>query len=267
MCGDIKGHLNFSSIRSSHLRGAGITMNELIRRLRACIGRRAAPLGEATDLIETLVATILSQNTSDVNSHRAYRELRATYDDWHQVADADIDELARVIRAGGLAGQKARAIREALRTIRARYPDFTLGSLARRSDDAILTDLTAIPGVGLKTAACVLMFSLKRDVCAVDTHIHRIANRLGIVHTSSPDKTFHALRPLIPKGKGRRLHIDLILFGRNICKARSPHCHECPLYDLCAWEEKERHGRDRRRGPRPVSGDLLLTDIIRGNRP
>lgn len=237
-------------------------MNEIAPRLRTFIGRKA-PLGEKTDIIETLVATILSQNTSDVNSERAYAQLRVTYPTWDSVADADPRELARVIRSGGLADQKAATIQNALRTFRSQYGGFTLVEYTGRSDDELLEELTTIPGVGLKTAACVLMFSLHRDICAVDTHIHRIANRLGVVRTSSPDKTFHALRPLIPKGKARRLHVDLILFGRNICKARSPHCHECPLADLCNWPEKDEHARAGRTGPRAVSGDLLLTDVIR----
>lgn len=240
-------------------------MNEIARRLRAFIGRRA-PLGEPTDVIETLVATILSQNTSDVNSGRAYVQLRLAYPRWSDVADADLRDLAQTIRCGGLADQKAGTIRKALTIIRERYGGFAPAGLAQRSDSDLLDELTSIPGVGLKTAACVLMFALRRDLCAVDTHIHRIANRLGLVRTSSPDRTFHALRPLIPRGKARRLHVDLILFGREICKARLPHCHECPLGDLCEWPEKEAHIMGARTGPRATSGALLLTDAIRHNQ-
>ncbi len=237
-------------------------MKEIARRLRSFVGRKA-PLGEKTDIVETLVATILSQNTSDVNSERAYARLRLTYSTWKDVATSDRRDLARTIREAGLADQKARAIHEALTSLLSPTSLFSKQSLARHTDDELLDSLTEIPGVGLKTAACVLMFSLHRDVCAVDTHIHRVVNRLGVVQTSTPDKTFHALRPLIPKGKARRLHVDLILFGRSVCKARLPHCHECPLEDLCSWPEKEEHVRAARTGPRAVSGDLLLTDVIR----
>jgi len=237
-------------------------MNDIARRLRRFIGRRA-PLGDPTDVMETLVATILSQNTSDRNSGRAYAELRSTYPSWESVAHADPRELASAIRSGGLADQKARTIVAAVTTLTTRRGGFVPRRLIRISDDDLLTELTAIPGVGLKTAACVLMFSLSRDICAVDTHIHRIANRLGLVRTSTPEQTFRALRPLIPKGRARRLHVDLILFGRSVCKARFPHCHECPVFDLCDWDPRDEHRRNRRPGPRPVSGDLLLTDAIR----
>jgi endonuclease-3 len=210
-----------------------------------------------------LVATILSQNTSDINSHRAYLQLRATYPTWDDVADADREELAEVIRSGGLAEQKSRTIITALQSIRERYGGFDLPHADVASDDELLSELTAIRGIGLKTAACVLMFSLERDLCAVDTHIHRVSNRLGIVRTMNAEKTFHALRPLVPKGKGREFHVDMIRFGRRICKAQRPHCYECPLYELCEWEHKEEFVAGRCPGPAPVSGDLLLSDFFR----
>jgi endonuclease-3 len=189
-------------------------------------------------------------------------ELRAAYPHWDEVADADPRELARVIRSGGLADQKSRTIIEVLNLIRDRYGDFEPAHLDTTSDDELLQELTSMRGIGLKTAACVLMFSLGRDVCAVDTHIHRVTNRLGIVQTSNADKTFHELRPLIPKGKGREFHVDLIYFGRRICKAQRPHCFECPLYDLCQWEHKEEYAAAGRPGPTAVSGDILLTDVL-----
>jgi endonuclease-3 len=234
---------------------------EIARRLRSFIGEKNR-FGRGSTFIETLVATILSQNTSDVNSTRAYTELRSVYPTWHDVANAPHHELARVIRSGGLADQKARTIITVLNQIHELHGDFEPPHLDRTSDDDLLRELTSMRGVGVKTAACVLMFSLGRDVCAVDTHIHRIANRLGLVHTSNADKTFHELRPLIPKGKGREFHVDLIRFGRRICKAQRPHCFECPLYDLCEWEHKEEYARAAIPGAPPVSGDVLLLDIL-----
>jgi endonuclease-3 len=238
---------------------------EIARRLRAFIKGSSRIVAEP--MIDTLVATILSQNTSDVNSHRAYLQLRATYPTWDEVADADRAELADAIRIGGLADQKAATILTALRSIREQYGGFELPHIDDAGDDQLLAELTAIRGIGLKTAACVLMFSLGRDICAVDTHVHRVANRLGIVATSSADKTFHALRPLVPKGKGRRFHVDLIRFGRKICKAQRPHCFECPLFDLCRWPQKEEFAAAMRPGPLPVSGDFMLLDILRGKKP
>ena len=189
--------------------------------------------------VDTLVATILSQNTSDVNSDRAYHQLRATFPTWDEVADADQQEIAVAIRCGGLARQKSRTIITALRSLRERYGTLDLEQLEKVPDDELLAELTSIRGIGIKTAACVLMFSLDRDICAVDTHIHRVANRLGIVRAASAEKTFVELRPLVPPGKGRDLHVSLIRFGRAICRSQRPRCGDCPLYDLCDWEHKE----------------------------
>lgn len=232
---------------------------EIARRLRPLVaGRRS----RGATFIETLVATILSQNTSDVNSARAYTQLIASYPTWEEVASADPSELAAVIRSGGLADQKSRTIIATLQALHEHYGSFEPGHLDRATDDELLHELTSMRGIGLKTAACVLMFSLGRDLCAVDTHVHRVANRLGIVSTSNAEKTFHELRPLVPKGKGEQLHVSLIRFGRAICKAQRPHCFECPLYDLCEWEHKQTFAAAGARGPRPVSGDLMLLDIL-----
>jgi endonuclease-3 len=236
---------------------------EIAHRLRPFSHRDSSNDAEAGP-VDALVATILSQNTSDINSHRAYLQLRATYSSWDEVADTSPEDLAGVIRSGGLADQKSRTIISALRAIRERYGNFELEALSAAGDDELLRDLTAMKGVGLKTAACVLMFSLDRDLCAVDTHIHRVANRLGIVQTTTPEKTFHELRPLIPEGKGKEFHVGMIRFGRQICKAQRPHCFECPLFDLCRWESKEEYARAGLRGPRAASGDLVLLDIING---
>lgn len=243
--------------------------NQELKRRTAAIARclrsfiKPKPqLDTGATFIETLVATILSQNTSDANSARAYRQLQATYSTWEELAAADRAELARVIRSGGLADQKSRTILDVLAAVRQRYGSFDPAHLDSTSDDDLLAEFTSLKGVGLKTAACVLMFSLGRDVCAVDTHVHRVVNRLGIVKTSTPEKTFHALRPLIPKGRAREFHVDLILFGRRICKAQRPHCFECPAYDLCAWDERAAYAEAAVPGPEPVSGDLLLLDMF-----
>jgi len=235
---------------------------KIARRLQRFIDKNYRTDG--ADVVETLVATILSQNTSDVNSNRAYIQLRATYPTWEEVADADLGELAEAIRSGGLADAKSRTIINALRTLKERHGNFELAAYDSMSDDAILDELTSLKGVGLKTASCVLMFSLGRDICAVDTHVHRIVNRIGIVETTTPDKSFHELRALLPKGAAQQFHVDAIRFGRQICKAQRPHCFECPLYAICRWERKEEHAAAGIPGARPVSGDLMLLDIIKG---
>ena len=212
--------------------------------------------------VDTLVAIILSQNTSDVNSHKAYQALRVAWPDWEEVTEAEHGELAETIRIGGLADQKARGIQNTLRAFQERWGDFDLHGIEEIPDDELLEFLTGIKGIGLKSASCAMMFALDRDLCAVDTHLHRILNRLGVVKASSPDKTFREMRPLVPEGRARELHVSLIRFGRTICKARHPHCFECPLYDLCEWEEKEEHAAARKQGPKAVSGDFLITEGI-----
>lgn len=236
---------------------------EVVRRLGNLYPSRRRLGAEEGGYIETLIATILSQNTADVNSHRAYMALRASYPDWQSVAVSDLHQLQEVIRPAGLAHQKSRTIQTALNTLHERYGAYQPPDLSTRTDADLLEELTALPGVGLKTASCVLMFALGRDICAVDTHVHRVVNRLGIVATSTPDRTFHELRRLIPRRKARRFHVDLIRFGRHICKAQRPHCFECPLYDICDWPQKEEHAREAIPGRPAVSGDLLLLDMVR----
>ena len=218
--------------------------------------------GGDVSFVDALTAIILSQNTSDVNSHKAYQALRVAWPRWEDAADADLDELAETIRIGGLADQKARGIQNTLRAFQEQWGDFKLRGIEDVPDDELLEFLTSIKGVGLKSASCAMMFALDRDLCAVDTHLHRILNRLGIVNASSPDKTFRDLRPLIPKGRARELHVSLIHFGREICKARLPHCFECPLFDLCEWEAKKEHAAAKKQGPKAVSGDFLITEGI-----
>ncbi len=210
--------------------------------------------------VDTLIAIILSQNTSDVNSHRAYQALRREWSSWEEVADLDPAEIEPVIAVSGLAAQKSKTITATLQLLVEEWGDLRLEGIEEIEDDALIETLTSVSGVGLKSATCAMMFALDRDLCAVDTHLQRVLNRLGVVQSRTPDRTFHLLRPLLPEGRAREIHVALIHFGRKVCKARSPHCFECPLYDRCTWEEKEKHALEARPGPKPVSGDFLITD-------
>lgn len=213
--------------------------------------------------VDALVATVLSQNTSDVNSERAYVQLRSIFKSWDAVADSSVAKLAKTIRVAGLADQKAATIVNALRSLRERHGDLALRDIDTTDDARLIEELTSYKGIGLKTASCVLMFSLGRDLCAIDTHIHRVLNRIGVVATTSPDRTFDALRPMIPAGEGRNLHVALIRFGRHVCKAQRPHCFECPLFDICRWPSKEQFAGEAKPGSRAVSGNVVLADILR----
>jgi len=192
------------------------------------------PLGE-------LIAAILSQNTTDTNSHRAFNQLRRRFPKWSDVRDAPRDELISAIRVSGLAETKAEAIQSALRALDADGGEPSLERIRAMTDEEALQFLCAFKGVGVKTAACVLLFGLGREVCPVDTHVHRVLNRLGVVASKSPEETFAALEPMVPEGKAYELHVLLVRLGRRVCHARNPLCSECVLFDECAFEDKHTH--------------------------
>jgi len=212
--------------------------------------------------MDMLIATVLSQNTNDRNSHRAYVALRQRYPTWDAVARAPVRSLAATIRSGGMANQKAARIREILRTVHALHGDYDLTALRERSDEDIIEELTRLNGVGTKTAACVLVFALGRDVFPVDTHVHRVCGRLGLTQNSrSPDDTFEQMKPLIPKGRGYSFHTNLIRFGRKICHAQRPACGHCPLYEECRYESKASCAAGERKAARTDHTFMLLDNI------
>lgn len=190
------------------------------------------------DPLDMLVGTLLSQNTNDRNSHRAYVELRKRFPTWKKVAEAPVSSIAMAIKVGGMKNQKSRRIKALLQRVLAENGSYRLRGIAKMPDDEVISALTKFDGIGFKTAACVLLFSLRRDIFPVDTHVHRICNRLGLVKTSTPEKTFLSMRPIVPKGKSYSLHTNLIRFGRRICLARHPRCGQCPLYDECGFGGK-----------------------------
>lgn len=189
--------------------------------------------------LDILIATILSQNTNDLNSHRAFENLKKKFPDYEAIINADLTEIEEAIKIGGLANQKARRIRALLQELKEKQGSFDLSFLKNFSVEEGVKFLTSFKGVGFKTASCVLLFSFGKNVFPVDTHIHRILNRVGIVKTKTPDETFLRIQNLIPDGMAYSLHTGLIKFGRVICKAREPLCGVCPIYKLCKFESKK----------------------------
>jgi endonuclease-3 len=180
------------------------------------------------------VFTILSQNTSDVNSERAYASLREIYPTWDSLAKSRPSRVADAIRSGGLANVKAPRILAVLREIRRREGGFDISWMRDARDAEIEEYLSSLPGVGPKTVACVLAFSLGRPALPVDTHVHRVATRLGLIPPGMPaTKAYAALAELVPPRYRVSMHVGLIRLGREICKAGRPRCEECPLVDLC----------------------------------
>ena len=219
-------------------------------------GRRASPL-------EMLVATLLSQNTNDRNSHRAYVRLKQRYPTWKDVLHAPTRELANTIRVGGMANQKSARIKKILRTVRNRYGRFDLRFLKKMTDEQVYQELLSFDGVGVKTAACVLVFSLGRDVFPVDTHIHRICGRLGLApDCRTPEKTFEFMNGIVPRGRAYALHTNLIRFGRTICKAQKPLCGICPVYDNCEWREKTKFAATTKPPKEAVEANFMLLNNV-----
>ena len=186
--------------------------------------------------IDELIACILSQHTSDVNSLRAFENLKQAYADWQAVIDAPTDDVADVIRSGGLANSKALRIQDVLRRIRDAESRISLDCLDAMPDEQARAYLMDLPGVGPKTAAIVLSFALGRPVMPVDTHIFRVAWRLGLVEKKIGEAKAHdVLEPQVAPEDRFRFHVALITHGRQVCKAPTPRCSDCPLTDVCRY--------------------------------
>lgn len=197
---------------------------------------------EVDDPVGCLVGTILSQNTSRGNSSAGYRRLRETLPTWQAVADAPTDTIERAIRVSGLAKTKAPRIRSILRHIRQDRGRVELSFLADLPADEAFAYLTAFDGIGPKTALCVLLFAFEKRVFPVDTHIYRIAIRLGWMDRDVPFARSHeVLTPMIAPADRYAMHILLIAHGRQTCKARSPRCVPCCLLDLCPQGNSKVH--------------------------
>lgn len=188
------------------------------------------------DAVSELVSTILSQNTNDRLRDLAYTRLRQRFPTWDSVQDAPLREIVAAIRPAGLAYQKGPWIKAALAKIAAERGKLSLDFLRRLPLNEARDWLTAIPGVGPKTAAIVLLFSLGKPAFPVDTHIHRVTRRLGLIGPRvSREKAHQILEELVPPSRYYDLHLLLIEHGRRICRAPRPRCPECVLQGLCPY--------------------------------
>lgn len=194
------------------------------------------------DPISVLIGTILSQNTSDHNSHRAFSNLRSQFPDWEELRKAPVSKIERAIKTGGLSRIKAKSIKNILNQIDNNDSDLNLSFLKRWETDEIIRYLRKFKGVGDKTIACVLLFSLGRPVMPVDTHVLRLSRRLGLVPKESGANKVHILlRKIVPEDLVYSLHLNLIQYGRTVCKAQNPKCGECMVFNLCEYEERKNY--------------------------
>ncbi len=215
------------------------------------------PRSRGSGPVDLLVQTILSQNTTSANTHRAFENLKRRYPDYQSLLDAPDEEVARQIRCGGLAKIKTSRIKEALEKIKERDKreerdngaernaragttgtidlDFLKDADPKNARDYLLT----LPGVGPKTAAVVLLFAFKMPFLPVDTHVNRLSRRLGFVpEDASIDEAERILENITPPDKFCSFHVNLIRHGRAICKARSPSCDKCILRRICPYPDR-----------------------------
>jgi endonuclease-3 len=189
--------------------------------------------------VDELVSTILSQNTNDVNRDRAFDSLRAKFPTWEQVRDADTDEVIEAVRVAGLANQKGPRLQQVLRDITAERGSLDLSFLEDMPLEEARDWLTRFKGVGPKTAAIVLCFSLGRPAFPVDTHVYRVTGRIGLRPEKMTVEQAHPyLEGIFPPEAYYAAHLNIIRLGREVCAARRPNCPVCPVRELCAYEPK-----------------------------
>ena len=201
--------------------------------------------GPRVDTVSELVLTILSQNTADTNSFRAFTALKDRYAGWDEVLAAPTDELEDVIRPGGLAPTKSRRIQHVLAEVHAATNGtWDLGFLGEWPLAEAREWLINLPGVGRKTASIILLFNFGRPAMPVDTHVHRVTSRLGMLPPRTPfDRAHDLLEGALEDGEMYPFHVETIRHGRDTCRAPRPICGLCPLTDACAYYALAARGR------------------------
>ncbi len=207
-------------------------LRQVHSRLEALFGPKESLPGRPG--LDELVLTLLSQHTNDNNRDKAFARLRTRYPTWEAVLNADEAELAEAIRPAGLAPTRAKRLKQLLTELVRREGRLDLDHLSEKSLDFALDYLVSLPGVGRKTAACVLLFSFGKPLMPVDVHIQRVVKRLGWVdERASAEAISDVLTAATPPDLIYPLHLDLIAVGRNWCRPKQPKCPECPLREFC----------------------------------
>jgi endonuclease-3 len=190
----------------------------------------------ASDPLDMLVKIILSQATSDTNSDRTFRALKARFPTWDDALRARQSSIAAAIRSGGLANQKAAVIKSLLRQIKEEHGTLDLGFLHDLTAEDARKYLSQFRGIGPKTIACTLLFACRKEVFPLDTHIFRILRRVGLIPQKCTDARAHQIMDsIVPKGKFYSFHVDLIRHGRTLCRPREPLCERCPIVEYCDY--------------------------------
>ena len=207
-------------------------IEEVIRLLELEYGAQEQRLGR--DPIAVLIETVLSQNTTDINSGRAFDSLVATFGRWEEMACAPVEYIAQAIKSGGLSQVKAARIKQILLEIERAQGCISLDFLRVLDMSEAKAYLMHLPGVGPKTASCVLLFALNKPALPVDTHVFRVAKRLGLIDSGvSVEESHSLLQEKVPPSKVYQFHLHLIEHGRRVCHARRRSCEECVLRAVC----------------------------------
>jgi endonuclease-3 len=198
------------------------------------------PLNErASDPLDMLVKIILSQATSDTNSHRTFASLKKRFPTWDAALRARTETIAATIRSGGLANQKAAVIKDVLRQIKKEHGTLDLSFLHKLSPEEAVDYLSQFRGIGPKTIACTLLFACRKEVFPLDTHIFRILRRVGLVPQKCTDGRAHEImNAVVPHGKFYSFHVNLIRHGRTLCRPRDPLCERCPIVEYCDYGQE-----------------------------
>jgi len=212
-----------------------VTIREVDRLLAGVYGDRRRR--RHAEPIDELIATVLSQHTNDINRDRAFEQLKRRFPSWEQVLRAPVRSIASAIKPAGLSNQKAPRIKAILQRIaEANDGNLSLEFLKEMPTGEALEWLKKLPGVGPKTAACVLLFSFGKPVFPVDTHIFRISKRLGWLDEKVTEaKANELLDQIVPNEIKYRLHLNMIAHGRQICRPQKPKCQDCVLRNLCEY--------------------------------
>lgn len=193
--------------------------------------------------LDTLIGTILSQNTTDKNSGKAFEQLKDAYPTYEEVLAAPVDDVIDVIRVAGLGNQKGPRIQRSLEKIQAERGELDLEFLGEMAADDARDWLTSIKGIGLKTASIVICFGFNGPAFPVDTHVNRVSQRIGFTPDgTTPDKAHYIMEEIVPPADYFAFHIQLIQHGRAVCKARSPKCESCPIAHLCDYNAAQNAG-------------------------
>ncbi len=213
------------------------------------------------NILDVLIAIKLSQNTTDKSSHKAYTNLRNEYKKWEDVINAPLNKIKDLIKVCGLANTKGTQIQNMLKEMKAKHGSLDLDFLHKKNNQEVYEELLRYKGLGVKTISCVLGFAMGRSVFPVDTHVHRVLNRVGIVKANTAEKTFEQATKIIPNEEKVSFHTNLIKFGRNKCRAVNPFCNTCFIYKECEWPEKKYY-KETNKQTEVIENNFIIVEHI-----